>query len=240
MADINESQRKAAKIAGLASPISFIILVVVNFGIFARLIVSGNAAETARNILANETLFRIGIAGDIIYCVGVIVLLTALYIILKPVDQYLALFAAFGRLVHAITWLLVSLNLFTALRLLSNPEYAHMFGADRLPSLAQLHLSGSDTYYIGLLFWSIAVTVGGYVWFKSGYIPELLAVFGIIASAWCAGCTFVYYIFPKFANAVNLWWFDSPMVIFEMIVSFWLLFKGLKPHAIINTNKAGG
>src|SRR5713226_7713939 len=51
---ISESQRTAAKIAGLASPISFVTVVVVNFGIIARLIVSRNPAETARNILAHE------------------------------------------------------------------------------------------------------------------------------------------------------------------------------------------
>ena len=88
---IDKSQRTAARIAGLAFPISFAIVVAVNFGIFARLIVSGNPAETARNILAHETLFRIGVAGDMAYCVGTVVLLTALYVILKPVSENLAL-----------------------------------------------------------------------------------------------------------------------------------------------------
>jgi hypothetical protein len=36
-------------------------------------------------------------------------------------------------------------------------------------------------------------------------------------------------IFPNFNKTVNDYWFDSPMAIFEMIVSFWLLFKGLRP-----------
>jgi hypothetical protein len=119
---IDKSQRTAARIAGLAFPISFAIVVAVNFGIFARLIVSGNPAETARNILARETLFRVGIAGNMVYCVGVVVLLTALYVILKPINQNLALLAAFGRLVHGLTWLLATLNLFTALRLLKTPS----------------------------------------------------------------------------------------------------------------------
>jgi hypothetical protein len=59
----------AAKIAGLACPISFATVVAVNFGIFARLIVRGNPAETARNILTHETLFRIGVAGDMFFIV---------------------------------------------------------------------------------------------------------------------------------------------------------------------------
>ncbi len=225
---IDESQRTAARIAGLAFPISFVTVVAVNFGIFARLIVRGDPAQTARNILAHETQFRIGIAGNMVYCVGVVVLLAALYVVLKPVDQNLALLAAFGRLVHGLTWLLATLNLFTALRLLSGADYSRAFGPDQLPVLARLYLSGFDAYYVGLLFWALGATVGSYLWFKSNYIPRALAAFGVISSAWCAACTFVFYIFPNFPKVVNLWWFDSPMAVFELVLSFWLLFKGLR------------
>ena len=226
---IDQSQRTAARIAGLTFPISFATVVAVNFGIFARLTVRGDPAQTARNILAHETLFRIGVAGDMVYCVAVVILLTALYVILKPVSQNLALLAAFGRLVHGLTWLLVTINLFTALQLLSDADYSRAFGPDQLPALAQLYLSGFDAYYVGLLFWGLGATVGSYLWFKSDYIPRALAAFGVISSAWCAACTFVFYIFPDFPRVVNLWLFDSPMVIFELALSFWLLFKGLRP-----------
>ncbi|MGA2845938.1 MAG: DUF4386 domain-containing protein [Candidatus Acidiferrales bacterium] len=226
---IDKSQRTAARIAGLAFPISFAIVVAVNFGIFARLIVSGNPAETARNILAHETLFRIGVAGDMAYCVGTVVLLTALYVILKPVSENLALLAAFGRLVHALTWLLATLNLFTALRLLTDTDYLHAFGPDQLAAMARLYFSGYDAYYVGLLFWALGTTVASFLWFKSNYIPRALAAFGVISSAWCVACTFIFYIFPSFAKVVNLWWFDSPMALFELALSFWLLFKGLSP-----------
>jgi hypothetical protein len=52
---IDESQRTAARIAGLAFPISFVTVVAVNFGIFARLIVSGNPAETARKVVRDPS-----------------------------------------------------------------------------------------------------------------------------------------------------------------------------------------
>jgi hypothetical protein len=229
---IDDAQRTAAKIAGLACPISFVTVVAVNFGIFGRLIVSGNPAETARNILAHETLFRIGVAGNMVYCVGVVVLLTALYVVLKPISQNLALLAAFGRLIHGLTWLLATLNLFTALRLLSDADFSHAFGPDQLSTLARLYLSGYDAYYVGLLFWALGATVGSYLWYKSGYIPRTLAAFGVISSAWCVGCTLVFYIVPDFPEVVNLWWFDSPMAISELALSFWLLFKGLRSSAI--------
>jgi uncharacterized protein DUF4386 len=225
---VAKSQRTAAKVAGFAYLVSFATVVAVNFGIFPRLIIRGNPAETARNILAHETLFRIGILGDMVYCVGVVVLLTALYVILKPVNQNLALLGAFGRLVHGLTWLLSTLNLFTTLRLLRDADYSRAFGPDQLPALVRLYLSGFDAYYVGLLFWALGATVGGYLWFKSDYIPRALAVFGVISSAWCAACTLVFYIFPDFTKLVNLWWFDSPMGVFEIALSLWLLFKGIR------------
>ena len=96
---IDESQRAAARVAGFAYLLTFVIVVLVNFGIHERLMVAGNAAETARNILAHERLFRIGVAGELVYEAGLVVLLSALYVILKPVGRTVALLAAFWRLV---------------------------------------------------------------------------------------------------------------------------------------------
>jgi hypothetical protein len=87
MGGIDESQRKAAKVSGFTSLFTLPFVVFANFAIHDRLIVAGNVAETARNIIAHERLFRISIACDLIYCAGVLVLLTALYVILEPVNR---------------------------------------------------------------------------------------------------------------------------------------------------------
>jgi len=214
---IDESQRTAARVAGLAYLISFAIVVFVQFGIHDRLIVEGNPAETARSIMAHERLFRISIACDLIYCVAIVVQLTALYVILKPINRGLALLAEFGRLLYALMWVLMTLNLFNALRLLSGADYLRVFEAERQQTLTRLYLSARfDEYYVGLLFWGLAATVCSYLWIKSNYIPRALAAFGVISSGWCASCTFVFIIFPDFAKVVNLWWFDSPIGIFEI------------------------
>lgn len=226
---VNEAQRSAARIAGLIWPISFLTVVAVNFGIFTRLISEDNPADTAQNILAHETLFRIGIAGDVLYCVGVVVVLSSLYVVLKPVNETIALFAAIGRLVHGLTWLFITVNLFSALLLLTDRDYSRAMGSVQLFALARLYLANGDTYYIGLLFWSLGTAAGSYLWFRSKFIPRFLASFGLASSAWCALCTLVYYVFPGYSDVVNLWWFDSPMGIFELALSFWLVFKGLAP-----------
>jgi len=236
---IDDSQRKAARVAGFAYLFSLAIEVIHEFFISPHLNVAGNAAETARNILAHEQLFRLGIACDLIYSAGTVVLLTALYVVLKPVSRNLALLATFWRLIYAVTWVVIALNLFTALRLLSGTDYLQAFGAEQLQALARLHLSGFDTYYVGLLFYGSASTVCAYLWLKSRYIPRGLAAWGVIGSAWCALCTFVFIISPGFSKVVNLWWFDSPMGIFEIATSFWLLFKGLSPSEIAAPDRPG-
>lgn len=226
---IDASQRKAAIAAGWSYLITFAIVVYVNFGIHDRLIGS-DAAATARNILAHERLFRIGIVGDLIYCVGIVVLLTALYVILRPVCHGLALLAAFWRLVWALTWLAMTLHLFDALRMISDADSGSGVELGTWQSLARLYLDTRfDYYYAGLLFGALASTLCGYLWFKSRYIPRALAAFGVIASAWCVVCTLVFYIFPRFDTVVNLWWFDTPMGLFDLVTSFWLLIRGLRP-----------
>src|SRR5258708_2625747 len=223
-----ESQRKAARVAGFTCLFTMAIVVFANFGIHERLMVAGDAGATARNIMAHERLFRIGIACGLIYSAGLVVLLTSLYVILKPVSRSLALLAAFWRLIYALMWILMTLNLFAALRLLSSADYLRVFEADRLQALARLYLGGRfDEYYVGLLFYALASTLCSYLWFKSHYIPRALAIWGVISSVFCAACTFVFFIFPNFVKVVNLWWFDSPMAIFAISLSLCLLFKGL-------------
>jgi hypothetical protein len=229
---IDESQRKAARVAGFAFLFGIAVVIAANYGIDFRLIVPGNAVDTARNIIAHETLFRINIACNLIYVVDVVVLLAALYVILRPVNRNLALVATFCRLVFALTWGITALNSFAALRLLGGAAYLSLFNAGQLQTLARLHLTANfDAYYVGLPFWGLASTVCGYLWFKSRYIPRGLAAFGVLSSAWCVICAFAFIVFPHFDATVNLYWFDVPMTFFELALGAWLLFKGLSPTA---------
>jgi uncharacterized protein DUF4386 len=227
---IEPSQRKAARVVGFTYLFTWATVVFAFYGIYAHLVVTGNAAETARNIIAHERLFRVVIACDLIYGVGVVVLLAALYVILEPVNRGLALLAAFFRLGFALMWVVITLNLFAVLRLLSGADYLRVFEADRLQALMRLHqAAGFDAYYVGLLFWGLASAVCSYLWFKSRYIPRGLAAFGVISSVWAATCALVFFIFPDFGKGINLYSFDVPIGIFEIALSFWLLFKRLRP-----------
>jgi hypothetical protein len=233
LSGIDESQRRAARVAGITYLVTLATLVFSYFGIQGHVIVAGNTAETARNIMAHERLLRVSIACELVYGAGVVVLLAALYVILKPVHRNLAIIAAFSRLVYALMWVLMSLNLLAVLRLLSGADYVRAFEADQLQALVRLNIGArSAEYYVGLLFWGLASTVCSYLCFRSRYIPRALAAWGVISSAWCAACAFAFIIVPDFAKIVNLWWFDSPMGSFEIVTSFWLLSRGLQPSGI--------
>ena len=214
---VTQSQRRAAKIAGLAWPISFVAVALVSFNIFFPLNEPTTATELARRILENEQLYRMGIAGYLLNAIALAVHVGALYVLLEPVDRVLVVIATLTRLVWVFTWVVVALNLFMVLHLASEGQV----------ELAQLYLGGWNTYYVGQLFLSVAAAIVGYVLFKSRYVPRALAVFGVVASVWCAFCMLAYFVFPGFADTVNVWWFDSPMFIYEATLSAWLLFTRL-------------
>lgn len=229
MTTIDNSQRTAAKIAGVTGLLAVVIVVFGNYVLLSPLIVAGDAAQTARNIVAHQTQVRLALTCFLLYTANVVVLLAALYVILKPAGRILALLGALFRLVFALLWLLSTLNLLGALRMLGTAAYLQAFQSDHLQALARLHIAANfDDYYVGLPFFGLAATICAYLWLKSEYIPKALAVFGVIASAWCVICAFVFLIFPNFNKIVNDYWFDSPMALFELVASFWLLFKGLR------------
>src|SRR5438132_7771789 len=197
-ARIDNSQRTAAKIAGIAGLFAFALVVFGNYVLLEPLIVPGNAADTARNILAHQTQFRLALICFITYGIGSIVLLTALYVVLAPVNRGLALAGALFRLVFAMLWLVAPLNSLAALRLLGDASYLKVFEPDRLQALARVQLAGSfDDYYVGLPFFGLAATVCAWLWLKSNYIPRGLSIFVMISFAWYVFFAVGYLIFVK-------------------------------------------
>jgi len=225
------SRRSAARVAGIAYLLTFAVVVSANFGIFARLSVRGDATATAHNILAHEALFRLYLACNTLYVIGVVVLLTALYTLLAPVHRSLALLAAVLRLIFGLMWLLATVIPYFVLRLLHGAAYLNVFETGQLQALGKLYLGGGfETYYVGLPFYGMASTVCSYLWLRSGQIPRWLAAWGVIASGWCVLTAVAFIAIPHFEKIVNDWLFDSPMALFELAVGGWLLFKGLPPE----------
>jgi hypothetical protein len=229
---IDESQRKAARAVGFTYLLAMVTAI---FGFYARahVIVPGNAAETARNIMASELLFRAGIASDVITFVTDIVLITALFVVLRPVNRSLALLATFWRLMETAVLVVVTLNGFDVLRFLSGADYLGAFEADRLQVLARLSLGAYVAgYYVGFVFLGLGSAVFSYLWFKSGYIPRALAALGVFSSLLLAACNFAFILSPSLAKMVGPGYM-APMGVFEVTMGFWLLLKGLTPRRVV-------
>ncbi len=174
---IDNSQRAAAKVAGVAGLLAFALVVFGNYVLLEPLLVPRNAVDTARNILAHEMQFRLALICFITYGIGAIVLLSALYVIFAPVNRGLALAGALFRLVFAILWLIAPLNSLAALRLLGDAPYLKVFEPERLQALARVQIAGSfDDYYVGLPFFGLAATICAWLWLKSKYIPRGLSI----------------------------------------------------------------
>ncbi|MEJ2049687.1 MAG: DUF4386 domain-containing protein, partial [Calditrichota bacterium] len=93
------SPGRTARMAGFGYLIIFISGIFANFFVLQNLIVPGDAAATVGNILADQGLFRLGILSFIIMVIFDLLLAWLLYLLLKPVNQDVSLFAAWFRLV---------------------------------------------------------------------------------------------------------------------------------------------
>lgn len=225
---IEQSQQKWARVVGFA------YLLAIPLAVFPEFYVSGqvsgnNAAETAHNILAHERLFRLGIASNLSVFALDVILITALYVVLKPVNRNLALLAAFWGLIETTTLVVATLSDFEVLRLLSGVDYLNSFEADRLQALAKLSIGGhSAAYNVGLAFAGLRSTLFCFLWFQSRYIPKVLSVWGMFASALMGSCALAFIIFPELKRIITIEFYGGPIFFFELTIGLWLLIRGLR------------
>ncbi len=222
---LEPTQHTAAKVVG------FLYLFTMATSIFAFYLrgqmVVGDAVQTARNIAASERLFRIATVTDLITDAGVVILVWALYVVLKPINRNVALLAAFLRLVETSIGGVTILNAFVALRLLSGAAYLQAVDTSQLQALARVFINAQGTgLQIAFVFLGLGSTVFSYLWFKSHYIPRSLAALGIFGSLVLTIVTLAIMVFPGL-GAVGLAYM-MPMGIYEVTLGFWLLVKGLR------------
>jgi len=191
-----------------------------------RLIASGDAVSTAKNIMAAESLWRIGIAGDIIMHVFDIPVMLVLYILLKPVNKNLALLAVLFNIIQTAVLVANKLNLFMPLFLLGSVDYLKAFEPSQLNALSYLFVRAHDIGFgIGLIFFGFACLVYGYLLFRSGYFPRAIGVLILIAGLSYLTNSFTLILAPAYAGIV------LPILglalIGELSLGLWLIVKGV-------------
>jgi len=220
------SKKNIARMAG------FLYLVVALVGIFSltyvptTLIVPGDAATTANNIMASEGLFRMGLVGEAVVFLVEVVLVVLLYVLLKSVSETLSLVAALSRLSMAAVQGVNVLIGFAALLLLSGAGYLTVFGPEQLHALALLFL---DLRNAGIFVWEavfgLHLLVLGYLFVKSGYIPRILGIMLVIASFGYLIHSFGNFLFPDY-QAIFEWIVIALAIVPELSLTLWLLIRG--------------
>lgn len=151
------STSKNARIAGCL----YLLLVIVGplrlMYIPSTLFVKGNASATAANIASNETLFRLGIVGDL-FCGTILIFITlALYRLFKEVDQYLAeLVVILGGVLPAAINFFTTLNDAAALILVRGASFLSVFDKPQREALAMLFLRMHDQeMFAAMILWGL-------------------------------------------------------------------------------------
>jgi Domain of unknown function (DUF4386) len=229
---INPSQRKAASVVGFLYLFAMAASVFSEAYVRGSLVVANDAATTAQNIMAHERLFRLGIASELITFICTLGLLTALYVILKPINRNLALFAVFSRMVEAIICVVMTLSSLEVLRLLSGADYLRIFEEDQLQAMARQCIAAHGAAYgVAFVFLGLGSAVFSYLWLKSKYIPAALAALGIFASSLLGTGSLAFIIFPELSKIIYPAYM-APMGVFEVTMGFWLLIKGLSGSSV--------
>ncbi len=226
---VDTSQRKAARVAGFMFLFAFIVPTLNWAFVLSEFIVAENVMATAKNIMANELLFRIGITIELIMSIGLVVLATALYITLKPVNKSLALLGLSLKLVEAALVAAIVLVSFIALQILNSQAYLTAFTAEQLQAPVGFLLNKHTAMYsIPMVFLGLDMMLFSYLFFKSEYIPRVLAGFGILSFAFIFIHALMFILTPEYAAMpINQIIFYAPSGLFEMIIGIWLLIKGI-------------
>ena len=207
--------------------IALLILIIIVTGIFAqsfvsdRLITSGDAATTARNILANQGLYRLGFTVFLIEMVAQVAQTALWYVLLRPVNRTIAVTGAFIDLAGGVMKTFARVFYIAPLGVLLSPALRG-FTPEQVESIAlvllQINNRGAAT---AVAFFGFSITLRGYLIFRSTFMPRWLGVLTLIS-----GLGWLTYLYPPLGSRAFL-----PVVLFTLLslalMIVWLLFFGV-------------
>jgi Domain of unknown function (DUF4386) len=207
------------------------------FGVFAmiyvpsKLIVDGNAAATANNISASETLFRLGIAGELIGQAGFIFVALALYELLKGVNRRHASLMVTLIVVSIPIAFLNELNSIAALVLVRGADFLSIFEKPQRDALAMLFLHlHNHGFGVAEIFWGLWLFPLGLLVYKSRFLPRFLGVWLAIGGFANVILSLTGILWPQYQQKVFT--YSQPALFGEVALMLWLIIKGARPPAL--------
>jgi hypothetical protein len=222
---------QAARISGASWLLVILTGIAAEFFIRLPLIVTGDAAATAENITANEGLFRIGIAADVIMLVFDLIATVSLYTLFRPVHRGLVLLATFSRLIMnaVLAASLVHLSLVPVVLGGGDPR------SEAVQRTVQYFLDAHGSGYdIALVFFGLHCFILGGIIYRSGYVPKFLGLLLLGASLGYLIDSFAHVLLPA-GNpllAMTASALIGIAVLAELSLSLWLLAKGVAKRQV--------
>ena len=226
-----DSTKKTARIAGLLYLVNGVTGFFSIIYVPGKLIVSGNTAATANNILASERLFRLGIVSELICAAEFIFLLWVLYRLLSGVNKTHASLMVILGLVFVPIMFVNTLNEIAALTLLRGADFLSVFGQSQREALATLFLDlHRYGFVVGWIFglWHFPF---GVLVFKSGFLPRILGVLLIVAGFGYLADSLIPLLLPSYENMVGRL-AGIPLTLGEPAMILWLLIMGAKDQPL--------
>jgi hypothetical protein len=227
-----KSIKQKARFAGL------LYLLVTVTGIFSlmyvpsKLIVRGNAAATARNILGAESLFRFHLLTSLLATLLFLCVAFVLYQLLKKVGPQAATLMLILVVVQVPLSFIDVENQFEALEVLRGAPFLSVLDAPQRESLAMLFLHVNHQGIIAVeLLWGLWLFPLGWLVFRSAFLPRFLGVW-LIANgvAYAADCA-VGIVWPRYLDTANK--ISFPFLLGEVALTLWLLIVGAKDRAVL-------
>lgn len=207
--------------ARLAGALYLVIIVCGLFGEVAvrgQIVVAGDAATTAANVLASHGLFRVGFAAETLMALADVALAVLLYRLLRPVNRTLALMAAAFRLVQAAV--------IAASLLMSQGALLALTGGDGREELAllliDLHAHGYD---LGLIFFGVNSLLTGWLVARAGFLPRWLGRMLIAAGLVYLVGSYLRFLAPGLWGPFQVAYIVP--VVAEAAFCLWLLIRGV-------------
>lgn len=223
------STKNTARLAGL-----FYLLAAVTggFGLFyirSYVIVPGDAAATAANIVASEFLFRAAIVSNLFSQVFLFLFGLTLFHLFKEVHKLLATVFLTSILMTVAVAVVNQLNNFGALLVLSQLDYLSVFNPEQLNALSMIFLRLNNSGQ-GLLeiFWTPYFFSFGLLIIKSRYLPRILGILLMVMSVGYAINVFTKFLIPQFHPAMFTRLAMTLGALGGIPTIFWLLIKGAK------------
>jgi hypothetical protein len=172
-----DSMRRASILAGIGILLIAALAVFGDIFVVEGLVTPGDAAKTARDIMASEGMFRLGVASLYLVVLLDVIVAWALFRVFAPVSEGISRLAAWFRLAYAGVFMVAIGQLAGIPHLLGSDGYSAAFGTDQLHAQALLRADAyHDIWMAGLALFGVHLLLIGYLAYRSGYIPRIVGV----------------------------------------------------------------